>query len=631
MEMSEQLASSVPRNLLLHLAELDEECQNRLPSGTVDISRGPFTVFKASRGGYPSSTSGPSDLIETEHGSPRRQHLACSPPEGSDSIAGEDLIPIVDNSELDSLLDLTNLLDTATDTDATVRGYSDIFSNPEVQFRSIEKDFSRDGQFSEQVLSWPWLDRSSPSTVIISTPTIHGISAHEILFLLQHFSTTVLTYLTPVRHEKTPWHILFLPHMRNCLALLTLQQPIPHADMTTFQGLLAISALSMGGIHQSQMWLDQGQLFKQRAFQECGAMLTDAYDLPKRYKYKSVLMALQTAVLISTLGGDPVTEEYYFLETEKFIKLKGLGRKNSRKVRLLHRCYAFERLMYESTCMRGIDLKHRHRVCSDIKSVSIIPYPEDDMAFRLPTWHDLSEQISKILNLDDGETDMEDEVLGLWPDALCSKVSGVPEHWILLILHVVLLGKQKDAVEQGGSSNTTRLQEFLRRAKSLEGCINQHVLQPELSSLQGDQNSDMGSVLQIVLDTVRHALQIYFYRRIYEVEALWLQDKVVKVRDCLLRLEAGDTTSSGLSGCVGVLWASFIASCEAEDPSVQRSFSDWYRRAGKRTGMACWTNSLALSEQLWDEKRKLMGRKVTWIDLLRKHRQQVLQTCHVGA
>jgi len=635
--MSEQLVSSVPSNLLLHLAHLDEECQSMPPGDEVDICRGPFGAFKAS---LRRSQSAPAQdaSAEAEDGGQSqetlqsRRDLAFSPSDLMNFMpVDNDLIQVLESSELDLLPSFANFSDPSLDTDTLIQGYSDTFPVEEVPAPSKEKELTQNDHFSEPISYLHRLDQSTPSVSIAYTPSTHNAATQDVVYLMQHFSTTVLTYLTPIRHEKGPWHILFLPHMRNCLALLTLGQPIEHADMCTFQGLLAISALSMGGAHQSQMWLEQGLAYKQRAFQHCATMLEAAYDLPKRYKYKSVLMALQIAILISTLGGDPATEEYYFLETEKFIKLKGLGRKNSRKVRLLHRCYAFERLIYESTCMRGIDVKHRHHVCNHIKSVSVVPYPEDGMAFRLPDWHNLDEQISKTRNLEDDEANLEDEALGLWPDALCSKISGLPEHWILLILHVILLGKQKDAVEQSGSSDTTHLQEFLRRAKTLENCINQHVLQPDLSSLRDDQATDNESALENVLDAIRHSLQIYFYRRIYEVEALWLQDKVVKVRDCLLRCEAGGPTYSGLSGCVGVLWASFIASCEAEDPEVQRSFSGWYTRAAQRTGMSCWTNSLTLSEQLWSEKRRSRGRKVTWIDFLKEHRRQMLRACCAAA
>lgn len=636
--MSEQLISSVPRDVLAHLARLDDECQNMPPGKELNIYRGPFGAFKASHD-LPSSSSG-SIADGSSPGVP-----VLPPVEGQDELfttlhvqdnfpfSPSDLLNFItmdDTSNLDLLQGFSDITALSLDELPESHSFTDTFLSRASQIPSNQRQPPDEPNPSTSVRT----THQSPKDHIslMRSPSTDVAINQGVLFLIQHFSTTVLTYLTPIRHERTPWEILFLPHMRNTLALLTLGQTINHADTCIFQGLLAISALSIGGAHESQTWLEQGIVHRQRAYHACGLMLQACYDVPKRYKYKSVLMALQVAVLISTLGGDPLTEEFYFLETEKFIKLKGLGRKRSRKVRMLHRCYAFERLLYESTCMRGIDFKHRRRVRNDIKSVSVVPYPDDGMAFRLPDWQSLDEQISKPRSLDDDgqAASLEDEVLGLWPDALCAKVAGIPEHWIVLLLHVVLLGKQKDAVEQEGSSDTEHLQEFLKRAKTLESCINQHVLQPDLPSLP-DKHTTIGdgqiSSWESVLDAIRHSLQIYFYRRIYEVEALWLQDKVVKVRDCLLRIEVGDSMCSELSGCVAVLWASFIASCEAEDAEVQKSFARWYRRAARRTGMSTWMNSLTLSENLWAEKRRSRGRKVTWIDILKKHQRRTLQPC----
>jgi hypothetical protein len=101
--------------------------------------------------------------------------------------------------------------------------------------------------------------------------------------------------------------------------------------------------------------------------------------------------------------------------------------------------------------MRGINPKHRHRVHNDIESVSVIPYPEDSMAFRLPDWHNMDEEISRVGSPEENADGVDDGFLGLWPGVLDSEVFGLPEKWIVLLLCVVLLGKEKDAVEQGGS------------------------------------------------------------------------------------------------------------------------------------------------------------------------------------
>jgi hypothetical protein len=174
------------------------------------------------------------------------------------------------------------------------------------------------------------------------------------------------------------------------------------------------------------------------------------------------------------------------------------------------------------------------------------------------------------------------------------------------------------------------LQEFLHRAKTLERCISQYVQPSKIPNLREGAATDANlKALKNMLDALRYAIEIYFYRRTYDVNTTWLQDKVVKVRDSLLLCESADY-GSGFSGCVGFLWSSFIASCEAEDPEVQISFSKWYKNAARRTGMHCWLNSLNLSEQIWNEKRRSKGSKVTWIDILKRNRLERLQTVAVA-
>ncbi|KAF5499241.1 hypothetical protein CGCF413_v006452 [Colletotrichum fructicola] len=235
---------------------------------------------------------------------------------------------------------------------------------------------------------------------------------------------------------------------------------------------------------------------------------------------------MHPSFLMSTLVGDPIMEERYFLEAEKFIKLRGLGQKTSRKVRLLHQCYVFERLMYESTCMRAIDCKRRKRVCNDVESVSPVPYPEDGMALRPPDWQTLDKRVFGSNN--PGPIDADSEILGLAPDAIYSRVSGLPEHWLLLILHTIALGKEKDNAEQNAASGTLNLEDVLSRARTLEECINQHVTKPSQYPNRAGTILDGQPALENVLDGFSLSLQIYFHRRIYDVGTSWLQDKVVK-------------------------------------------------------------------------------------------------------
>ncbi|KAG9201623.1 hypothetical protein G6514_005431 [Epicoccum nigrum] len=65
-------------------------------------------------------------------------------------------------------------------------------------------------------------------------------------------------------------------------------------------------------------------------------------------KHKNILIALLSMVQVAIAVGNRDQAECYFIEAEKFIRMKGLNRIKSRKVRLLHHCYVFERMFHES-------------------------------------------------------------------------------------------------------------------------------------------------------------------------------------------------------------------------------------------------------------------------------------------
>ncbi|KAJ6110545.1 hypothetical protein N7486_002780 [Penicillium sp. IBT 16267x] len=160
---------------------------------------------------------------------------------------------------------------------------------------------------------------------------------------------------------------------------------------------------------------------------------------------------------------------------------------------------------------------------------------------------------------------------------------------------VIRLGVEKDEAEQEPNGNGLSLKDYISRAKALEDYINQ---------------------MQRPKRPMRHALAIYFYRRIYDLNASMLQDKVASVRDCLLQCEYAD--SSVVHGSAGFIWPAFIAACEAEDPEVQKSFSAWFDLSAQRSGLSCFNQTLKSIEKIWEEKRRAQGHSFTWLDLMRR-------------
>lgn len=423
--------------------------------------------------------------------------------------------------------------------------------------------------------------------------------------------------MTPVRHKKTPWHILFIPHAKDCLAALALGEELNNASLCAFYAALAISAFSLGGAFRSDAWFEQARTYLRHAQNHAKLMLMTAYNIPKPAKYKSILMAILSMVHLSTLSGDRDEAEGYFLEAEKFIRIKGLKRKKSRKVRLLHHCYVFERLFHESVFVGGANSNHRQLVRLAIESSGLARASVDSLSFRLYKWRNLHQEMLRVRDQEEGENDLHLERPGLFSATLYPEIFGIPEPWLVLLSLVIRLGTEKDDAEQEHRASNLNARDFTSRAKALEDCI----IQLQYPS-QGDAafpnhlSCTEQHILGNMLEALRNALAIYFYRRIYDLSASMLQEKVGKVLGCLLQCEYAD--SSVVHGSASFIWPAFIAACEAEDPCTQESFSSWFETSARRSGVSCFTRTLASIEKIWQEKRSCNGTSATWVDLIAK-------------
>ena len=112
--------------------------------------------------------------------------------------------------------------------------------------------------------------------------------------------------------------------------------------------------------------------------------------------------------------------------------------------------------------------------------------------------------------------------------------------------------------------------------------------------------------LDSLLGAWKQSLAIYFYRRIYDVDASLLQQKVAKVLQCISRYEAVD---SGRTSCASarLIWPAFIAASEAEGLGLQQSFADWFNSSMRVSGLQIFRDTLRTIEQSWQDRTSLAG------------------------
>ncbi|KAF5667194.1 transcription factor ARG81 [Fusarium heterosporum] len=609
--MSDKILQDVPPNMASrHLSQIEEESENSVSD--FQISLGPFGVFRITQQVCQDSEPGlwepnESDVEHSTHAiSERGRDCQISTELGDDVefvIPPTDIQAVMVRQTTPPRLELSRSIGRVSPCPDWLGLLDDL---PMIDYT--------DTQRSEGLGSWDCMviDLRFPVQgylPLFSQPSDSQNKSLENppLFPSSHLDTVPYPIQNSVPDDavfKTPWHVLFLPHVKSCLAALTLGEKIDHASMCAFYGTLSISAWSLGGIYGSNKWLDQGKVYYEKASRHFRMMLDSAYDIPKTAKYKSILIALLTMVQLCILSGDKDEAEYYFLETERFIRLRGLNKRKSRKVRLLHHCYVFERLSHESTFTENnLNLDHRNRVRESIEASGAREYSQDNLSFRLTTWSNLDQDMLKEKGQVEGENDLHLQHPGIWSATLYPEIFGVPELHLFMLSLVIRLGREKD----DSASSGLNLGEFMIRAKVVERWIKQlHALRQSIWMVEApvDQEQQQSvKLLNSLSETMQHALAVYFYRRIYDLDLEMLDKHVRGVRDRLLEFDDSD---AGMGyGSLRLIWPAFIAACETDDFSIRGSFLKWFDDSAKQSGLRIFVETKERIERVWsarDEK-----------------------------
>ncbi|KAF2166421.1 hypothetical protein M409DRAFT_66506 [Zasmidium cellare ATCC 36951] len=582
-EMTEKIVSLVPSHLAhFHISKIESQCEGIPDLEEVDIHHGPFGAFRVLSESHADGTDSPPCVVA--HGAVAG---AIDAVDEEVPHAVNTLMSPNTQAALDSLiessayeLDLA-LWDAATGFDGFTNLDPDNF-DPTMRFEPfhmplLAPDNTRPCNSSD----------TRPESHFTISRSITPVTCAQIdipqsaWVLLKHYLNNVLKAMTPFHHSKTPWHILFVPLVKNCLAGLALQDEVDRATLCVFYGTLAISASSLSGASDSNSWARKSDTYREKAYEHAKASLETAYDRPKKAKYKTKLMALLTMAQMSIVAGQQDQTEYFLLEAEKFIRMRGLNRRKSRKVRLLHHCYAYERIFFESTLVRNPANQYYHHVRRVIEDSGASAYSKDSLSFRLSRWENLETDMLVLKDRESGENDLHLQIPGTWLETLYPEIFGVPEVHLLLVSLIIRLSRERDVEELEDAPVNLDLKTFMKRAKAIERMV----------LLQRPPTPTPNTGLAHLIEATYHALVIFFYRKIHDVDRSMLQHEVSSVRDCLLRYE-GSNTERGFAS-MRLVWPAHVAACEAEEPTMQSSFLEWFERAARDSGLPLFTTKLA--------------------------------------
>ncbi|RAL04520.1 Zn(II)2Cys6 transcription factor [Aspergillus ibericus CBS 121593] len=606
--MSEQLAASLdPDDVHTLLTRMDEHCEKQEEETTTNFTThlGPFGAFR---------------LVQPE------MDLSAAPVHPVEAPSPEDSPPNVGwDMALDDAFSNDPLME-------CLFGHVNVDATGDLEaqdFFATTLPFPDSDDFSPQSVTGGFLMGSSSiplQTSLLSSPEIRyapsvpNLAPPDAPLLLAAYRNHVTALFSPIQLEKSPWSMLYVPPAMETLALLTMGELANNTRMSIFYAILAISAFTQRlstARSATEYWQRQAETFAVEAQNHLKRALHDASSSVKKTKYKDVLIALLCMNTVSAYQGSPERVRRCLLDCENWIQFRGLPKtRKSRKVRLLHHCYVYLRIFQESTSVLPVP----HVEEPDHASPETVRSVASTRSFRLRQWEGrLDQRMSELKEQHQGENDLHLEIPGRWDSTMYPQIFGLPESLLFLLSQVTRLGNERDLSDAGHGTGVLDFKQFAARARSLERCIS--TWRPPLLP-EGDADSIVGqanaTLIRLMLSALHKALLIFFYRRIYDVDPMILQDKAWQVRDALAQVDREDAPATRVAA--PFVWAAFIAACEALDPSLQDWFATWFETSARRSGLGTFKLALRTAQQVWERQRHPLNSNAStsWPQIMRE-------------
>ncbi|QPC65829.1 hypothetical protein HYE67_008060 [Fusarium culmorum] len=426
--------------------------------------------------------------------------------------------------------------------------------------------------FMSRVIGTPELEAeenpdSESVTDIIPYPreTPYGRAGipEEAEHLLRHYRQNMARRTTMQAKRKSPWEIIFLPCALETFAELCLWNEASHTRSSIFYTLLAHSALQLHISGSDSKWKEIGLKNHERAQSHLRQALQHEMFGPKQASYKELLMAI-LAMAMTSLHNGTRAFRIFLLDAERLIRLRGLVDQNPFKTRLLHHMYTHLRVIAESMSLCTEAITESSASENQVQELSrTFRITEEGLNIGLDPAQEKTDDI--------GYNDIHLEAQGRWNHTLYPVIYGIPESLMTLLSQTVSLSNEKARLENVARCNPGISEALAKHTKTLENRIWAwpSTLDPTGPVEVSSRTTDLVTQPQIRSMTlaIHQALVIYFYRRVYDMNAMILQDLVRKTLDylepCLSELIDEQDFATSLA------WPAFVAGCEAVTPELQ--------------------------------------------------------------
>lgn len=339
----------------------------------------------------------------------------------------------------------------------------------------------------------------------------------------------------------------------------------------------------------------------------------------------------------------------FLLDAERAIRLRGLSKPHvSKKARLLHNIFLYNRIIEESTFVYSeMDKSRSIRA----RGPSIQPIlPSDDIVYAASL--DCNNQgccncLVNNPNTIGSQRSLSEQLItndGVWFE----RIYGIPITLMSLISQVTSLAR--DADSQRSSSTAADMQyimSFAHRAHTLEDLIcgfrwepiqetqdesytPMELLSSSQPSCPTKQASVHGNMMCHLVSAMHQALLIFFYRRVRKLNSYALQPFVKRTISELIAFQRAKEENNIVTP--EICWPGFIAGCEALEEEDRRQIRQWFRQSGR--GWRNFDKVGQIMEKFWRSREHQGGTggagsragEVTWEHFFERHRIAIICT-----
>lgn len=224
---------------------------------------------------------------------------------------------------------------------------------------------------------------------------------------------------------------------------------------------------------------------------------------------------------------------------------------------------------------------------------------------------------------DIGYNDIHLDISGQWRVTLYPEIYGIPESLMTLLSQTISLVNEKPSLEFAGLSNPVISVALKQHIKTLEQQIWSWT--PESAKIpagperpealvSGDSPPyDKPDARSLIL-AIHQAVIIYFYRRVYNMSAMIVQDQVQKALDyiqpCL------EVAKYDQDFAISIGWALFIAACEAATPELQRQGLECLEAIDDHGIFIDASKPSSIAQSVWDQRNLSGDMTYSWPDMM---------------